>query len=543
MNVQANAQLDNLRSSYSQLETRVRISLRTQVGDAGRLGEVRSQALALGTAADDHIFPPGEYSILRDNLAQIVQELDQACTQSVDPPDAAPLPIIQTIRTGRRGRPPKQIQRDFLEFALEMRGPKRIAELLGCSSRTVRREALRLGLAEPGPPVFSATTAADGTPIQQHSTVTPPVSDLSDEQLDQAIAAILTTFPHFGRQMIAGNLRASGHRVPDKRIRASYLRVRGAPAVFGQRIIVRKKYQVPGPNSLVHHDGQHGLIQWKFVIHCFVDGYSRFVTGIRAHTNNRAATVLTLFLDAIVRHGCPSRVRGDHGTENLRVAEWMEEQKGLGRGSYIWGRVHNTRIERLWYDVTRGFGLKWKTFFLDLERFCGLDVDQPGHIWLLHHLFLQAINEDALEWAETWNAHRLHIKGEQSASPRELFMFGMIRHGPQGIEQLVEPVDERVDDVSGYGIDWDVIDDPVLIAHHNQYNPGPTTDGVNNPFIPVSTPDTLSQVTCDPPLCPLSPEKVAMLNAHLAYHFNLQTQDMLVRRQIWNVALDYCSRL
>ena len=81
-----------------------------------------------------------------------------------------------------------------------------------------------------------------------------------------------------------------------------------------------------------------GLIRWKIVIHCFVDGYSRFVTGIRAHTDNRAMTVLTLFLEAIERHGVPSRVRGDHGTENVRVAEWMEEHRGLNRGSYIWGR-------------------------------------------------------------------------------------------------------------------------------------------------------------------------------------------------------------
>ena len=62
------------------------------------------------------------------------------------------------------------------------------------------------------------------------------------------------------------------------------------------------------------------------------------MTGIRVHTNNRGDTVLTLFLDTVRRHGVPSRVRGDHGTENIRVAEWMERVRGLNRGSYIWGR-------------------------------------------------------------------------------------------------------------------------------------------------------------------------------------------------------------
>lgn len=81
-----------------------------------------------------------------------------------------------------------------------------------------------------------------------------------------------------------------------------------------------------------------GLIRWKIVIHGFIDGKSRLVVGIRAHNNNRSDTVLGLFLDAISVHGIPSRVRGDHGTENVRVAAWMEENQGPGRGSYIWGR-------------------------------------------------------------------------------------------------------------------------------------------------------------------------------------------------------------
>lgn len=81
-----------------------------------------------------------------------------------------------------------------------------------------------------------------------------------------------------------------------------------------------------------------GLIKYKFVIHAFIDGKSRFVTGLKVHNNNRAQTVLDLFLDSIATHGTPSRVRGDHGTENLKIAQWMEDNQGIGRGSYIFGR-------------------------------------------------------------------------------------------------------------------------------------------------------------------------------------------------------------
>jgi hypothetical protein len=45
-------------------------------------------------------------------------------------------------------------------------------------------------------------------------------------------------------------------------------------------------------------------------------------------------------MDAAAVHGVPSRVRGDHGWENILVAEWMEGPNGPGpnRGSYIWGK-------------------------------------------------------------------------------------------------------------------------------------------------------------------------------------------------------------
>lgn len=95
-------------------------------------------------------------------------------------------------------------------------------------------------------------------------------------------------------------------------------------------------------NSTVHIIPTYrfiGLIHYKIVIHCFVDGYSRFILAIQAHNNNRASTVLNLFHSKVVNiHGLPSRIRGDHGMENLQVAEYMERMKGPNQGSYILGR-------------------------------------------------------------------------------------------------------------------------------------------------------------------------------------------------------------
>lgn len=81
-----------------------------------------------------------------------------------------------------------------------------------------------------------------------------------------------------------------------------------------------------------------GLIRYGMVAHGFIDGHSRLITGLRMSNNNKGETVLALFLEAAQVYGVPSRLRGDHGVENLKVAAWMDTHRGANRGSYIWGR-------------------------------------------------------------------------------------------------------------------------------------------------------------------------------------------------------------
>ena len=54
--------------------------------------------------------------------------------------------------------------------------------------------------------------------------------------------------------------------------------------------ISRRRYSVPGPNSLWHIDGHHSLICWGFDIRGGVDGFSRLIVYLYCSANNKADT-------------------------------------------------------------------------------------------------------------------------------------------------------------------------------------------------------------------------------------------------------------
>ena len=120
------------------------------------------------------MFPPEELAILRSNATAMIEALDQACYRSSDPPDLSPMAISHRPHTGRRGRPRVEIDSAFLAYALQLRGPTHLSDVVHCSSRTIRRRAIEQGIAQPAAPVRQEQQNPDGSITVVHTSTTRP---------------------------------------------------------------------------------------------------------------------------------------------------------------------------------------------------------------------------------------------------------------------------------------------------------------------------------------------------------------------------------
>ncbi|KLO16315.1 hypothetical protein SCHPADRAFT_914084 [Schizopora paradoxa] len=82
--------------------------------------------------------------------------------------------------------------------------------------------------------------------------------------------------------------------------------------------------------------------------------------------------------------------------------------------------TRNVRIERLWVEVGSQFARRWRAFFTRLERLFGLKADDASHLWLLHYLFLNLINEDCKDFQAEWNDHPISGPEAKNQSPSDM---------------------------------------------------------------------------------------------------------------------------
>jgi len=269
-----------------------------------------------------------------DDLLILLQEVQRDDNFSYDQilSDVAVINYVPEKEFGKKGRPKFVISQEVLLFFRDLGFKwKEISSMLGVSRWTVSRRVEELGLKD----------------------VT-GYSNISDDELERIIRDVKTNHGCFvGRSMILGHLRSLGLKIQERRV-ADMLRIIDPENshLRWSTLVHRRKYSVPGPNSLWHIDGHHSLINWKFVIHGGIDGYSRLIVYLHCSSNNKKETVSALFDKATDQWGFPSRVRSDKGGENQLVWVQMEAVRGENRGSFLASSsVHNQRIERLWRDV------------------------------------------------------------------------------------------------------------------------------------------------------------------------------------------------
>ena len=187
--------------------------------------------------------------------------------------------------------------------------------------------------------------------------------------------------------------------------------------------------------------------------------------------------------------------------------------------------MHNTRIERLWVDIVHDLSSKWKELFEVLEIHHGLDPDRMAHVWLVHHLFLNEMNAELIEWVQGWNSHKMQLRGQRNQSPHEMFVIGITERECPGVSAWILQQEETVVDLAAYGLED---------GEHQG-------EGRDSQRVDVR-PERFSEVRCDTPNCPLDADQISVLDDSLAQAFGLDMhRSMPQRKFIWDHALDICG--
>ncbi|KAJ7830386.1 hypothetical protein B0H13DRAFT_2240639 [Mycena leptocephala] len=235
--------LDAFRTHYHRFQTAVTTLVGSQA-DAivvSRLGDDLDEFAEI-VRENEGVFPPEEFETLQNSLSAMQLDIHLEYQEA-----RSTASISRFLRVGR-----STVRNALIEHGLPGHSRDDDGDI-------EHDDILDPDLPIPSSNEFPPEVEELATPPQPTTTsFTGPLSEISDDDLDMLILRLRTHYRRAGLSMLNGMLRQLGHHVPIERIRQSLLRIDPVRRIFEQIRIWRREYRVLGPNSLWHHDGQHG---------------------------------------------------------------------------------------------------------------------------------------------------------------------------------------------------------------------------------------------------------------------------------------------
>nr|XP_018915509.1 PREDICTED: uncharacterized protein LOC109042973 [Bemisia tabaci]XP_018915510.1 PREDICTED: uncharacterized protein LOC109042973 [Bemisia tabaci]XP_018915512.1 PREDICTED: uncharacterized protein LOC109042973 [Bemisia tabaci] len=344
----------------------------------------------------------GLLNLFRDRMVECENLLARSSTEVPLNVSCINLPLL---REGRNGRARIHIPADQV-IALRNCGIawKKIAQILNISRDTLRNAQKRNHIEDPR-----------------------SYQDVSDNELLTVIAEIKREHPSAGYRYVWSALKSRGIFVPRRRLMAP-IRTIDPIGVLNRRRqrLRRRQYKVKAANYLWHMDGNEKLVNWNMYIHGCVDGLSRKIIYLELSLTKLAEVVLEFFTRGVAENGLPMRVRGDHGTENARVIDFMNDRRSTIDTPFILGKsVHNTRIERMWGEVNRIVSYKFRTIFHYLEDCEVLSQLSLLDLFIIWYVYFPRIQKSLTNFKNSWNQHGLSTVNNRN--PNEIWLTSLIQ--------------------------------------------------------------------------------------------------------------------
>ena len=202
-----------------------------------------------------------ETSAIQSNLVFLQADLSQTQNDAENSAHyGTPHPMTK-LQTGHVGWPKFIINPEWLTWAAHHQPTTQIAKFLGVSVPTVAKAMIENGIWSPMEAPILRTVSSENPGAVTYTQIrsyTAHVSQWTDEELEYEIQLLRQHFPNSGVTMLHGHFRQRGENVPRERIRQALHRIAPGNHPFRHSCLRRQQYQVPGPNYLWHHDGQHG---------------------------------------------------------------------------------------------------------------------------------------------------------------------------------------------------------------------------------------------------------------------------------------------